>query len=321
MAHNLNFNEDSKEWSFFSTEKAWHNLGQVVAGAKTAEEAIKLAHLDYEVKKFPIAFNQSALEEVPNYKNIGNFFTTVRTDNMVPLGIVQSRYHIVQNLQVFDFFDSIVEKDEAIFETAGALGFGEKIFLTAKLPHYINIKGHDDPTEVYILLTSSHDGSGSVVAGVTPIRVVCNNTLNAALGNLKNKVSIRHTVNSKQGIKEAAKLMGITNLYVREMEDVLNRMNNTYVSDNVAKKLIEQVFQSQKEDSTRIKNIREDVWKAYHMGAGQNGIIGTAYGLYNGISFYLSHKNYNTKESKFKSLYLTGENKLQKSFDLILKAL
>jgi len=325
MAHNLNFNEQRQEWSFFSTKKAWHDLGQIVEGAKTSEEAIKLAHLDYEVQLKPIYFDREVSLDglnslMPNL--ITDNYATVRTDTMQALGIVKKRYKVIQNTDVFSFFDNVIDDDDdAIFETAGALGNGEKIFISAKMPHHIEIKGYDDPTEVYVLLTSSHDGSGSIVAGITPIRVVCNNTLNVALGGIKNKVSIRHTVNAKNSLKEAHKLMGITNLYVENMNIIFNKMNKTYIPDNVAKKLIEQVFESQKTDSTRIKNIREDVWKSYQIGTGQEKIAGTAYGLFNGISFYLSHKNYNSNESKFKNLYLMEKNKLQKSFDLILKSL
>ena len=326
MAHNLNFNESKKEWSFFSTEKPWHNLGQIVTGAQTAAEAIELAHLDFEVKLKSLFIDKydSPLQSelVLNPKRLQEHFATMRTDTGDVLGVVQKRYHIVQNKDVFSFFDNVIDTEEdAIFETAGALGLGERIFLTAKMPHHIDIKGIDDPTEVYILLTSSHDGSGSIVAGITPIRVVCNNTLNAALHGLKNKISIRHTANAKHNIKEAHKLMGITNMYVDSMSLVLNKMHKTYISDNVAKKLIEQVFQSQKEDSTRIKNIREDVWKSYQIGVGQDNIVGTAYGLFNGISFYLSHKNYTSETSRFKSLFLTSENKMQKAFNLLQTSL
>jgi phage/plasmid-like protein (TIGR03299 family) len=324
MAHNLNFNEQRQEWSFFSTEKAWHDLGQIVNGAKTSEEAIKLAHLDYEVQLKPIYFDkEAAFNEQDSLmpKLITDNYATVRTDTMQALGIVKKRYKVIQNTDVFSFFDNVIDDDDAVFETAGALGNGEKIFISAKMPHHIEIKGYNDPTEIYILLTSSHDGSGSIVAGITPIRVVCNNTLNVALGGIKNKVSIRHTINAKNSLKEAHKLMGITNLYIENMNIIFNKMNKTYIPDNVAKKLIEQVFKSEKIDSTRIKNIREDVWKSYQIGIGQEKITGTAYGLFNGISFYLSHKNYNSNESKFKNLYLTEKNKLQESFNLIIKSL
>lgn len=312
MAHNLNFHNN--RYSFASTEKAWHGLGQIVEGAMTAEEVIKLAQLDFEVTKEKIytTFNG-------NFLNIPGKKATIRTDNKTVLGVVSDRYHVVQNKEVFTFFDAIVDNDEAIYETAGVLGLGERIFVSAKLPYYINIKGHDDPTEVYIILTSSHNGTGSIVAGITPVRVVCNNTLNMALRNIKNKVSIKHTLNAKQKLHTASNLMNITNSYVKQMNDIFNNYSTHYISDDAAKGLINKVFESQKKDSTRIKNIREDVWKCYQTGIGQENFVGTAYGLLNGISFYLSHKDYTSQERRFESLLLTSDNKLQKAHDELLK--
>ena len=130
MAHNLNFNKKTGTWSFAShLEKAWHGLGQVVEKAMTSEEAIKLANLDYQVEKAKVTF------EANNQPNvIDGYYATYRTDNNQYLGMVKSRYEIVQNTEAFGFFDSIIDEGEAIFETAGVLGNGERIFVTAKLP-------------------------------------------------------------------------------------------------------------------------------------------------------------------------------------------
>lgn len=94
-------------------------------------------------------------------------------------------YQIVQNADAFAFFDAIVGGEDGIlYETAGALGNGERIFITAKRPDYICVGNGDDITEKYIFLTTSHNGTGSITAAFTPVRIVCQNTLNAALGNM-----------------------------------------------------------------------------------------------------------------------------------------
>jgi len=108
------------------------------------------------------------------------------------------------------------------YETAGALGKGERIFITAKLPDYITVGGND-LIEKYLFLTTSHDGFGSITAAFTPIRIVCNNTLNAALRNNTNAFKIRHTVNAKERLEEAHKLMGITNLLSSQLEGIFNQ--------------------------------------------------------------------------------------------------
>lgn len=134
MANNINYNELTAQRSLFSMkEKAWHNLGQVIQDYPTSAEAIHHAGLDYEVEKRKL-FTPSIQDitiEVPNY------FSTVRTDNDAILGVVGKDYQIVQNRDAFSFFDTIVGGEDMLYETAGALGKGECIFITAKLPNYI----------------------------------------------------------------------------------------------------------------------------------------------------------------------------------------
>jgi phage/plasmid-like protein (TIGR03299 family) len=216
---------------------------------------------------------------------------------------VGGRYEIVQNAEAFIFFDSITEAGAAIFETAGALGNGERIFISAKMPEFINIAGTEDNTEIYVILTSSHDGSGSIVAAITPIRVVCQNTLNAALKNTKNKISIRHTANAKYNLENAHKLLGITHRYTQELNECFNFLAKKSITDEQVKKLVQDLFKSEKEDSSRIKKIQEAVFASYHTGIGQNEIMGTAWGAYNGITHYLDHdRKYKNAAVKFDSL-------------------
>jgi phage/plasmid-like protein (TIGR03299 family) len=175
MAHNLNFNELTGEYSFFSTkQKSWHGLGKVVAGYPTSAEALVFAGLDFDVIKSPLFTQVNGMVSTPdgiNYRNISldipDTFATVRTDTNQVLGVVGKDYEIVQNRDAFSFFDSIIGGDGILYETAGALGNGSRIFITAKLPGYIRV-GDDDLTEKYIFLTTSHDGSGSITGAFTP---------------------------------------------------------------------------------------------------------------------------------------------------------
>src|SRR5258706_9386499 len=230
MAHNINFNQQTEKHSFFSVqEKAWHGLGQIVQDYPTSAEAIKFAGLDYKVEK-------RKLFTYDNENNIGNpdidiiipeievpnFYATMRTDTEQVLGVVGKEYEIVQNADAFSFFDAIVGGDGIMYETAGALGKGERIFITAKLPDYIKV-GNNDLIEKYLFLTTSHDGFGSITAAFTPIRIVCNNTLNAAFRNCSNSIKIRHTQNAKERLEEAHKVMGISNRLSGYLETTFNQ--------------------------------------------------------------------------------------------------
>lgn len=185
MSHHINRNTITGQDSFMSVkQKAWHGLGQIIEDYPTSAEAIKHAGLDYTVEKRPLfTVDHSHFKDADGYFDelqpnilVPDFYANVRTDTSDVLGVVGKDYRIVQNSEAFAFFDSIVGgKDGILYETAGALGKGERIFITAKLPDYIRV-GRNDCIEKFIFLTTSHDGYGSITAAFTPVRVVCQNS-------------------------------------------------------------------------------------------------------------------------------------------------
>ncbi|WP_312422538.1 DUF932 domain-containing protein [Epilithonimonas sp.] len=342
MAHQLNFNNRTGKYSFFSVkEKAWHNLGQIVQEYPTSEEAIKFAGLDYEVEKSPlftkgagIMENTNGIEMIDSELEVPNYFANIRTDNNTVLGVVGKDYHIVQNREAFSFFDSIVGGGNGIlYETAGALGNGERIFITAKLPDYIRVGNGDDITEKYIFLTTSHDGSGSITAAFTPVRIVCQNTLNASLKNMSNVVRIRHTAGAKQRLDDAHKVMGLANKLSTELESTFNHWAKIKVGDDEMKKLIQLALCPNKETlnhlrkgnfddvSTVFKNTVDDVF-AYAMISESQQMEttkGTLFGAYNAVTGYFQNvRSYKDNEAKLQSIVLggTAQLKSQKAFDL-----
>lgn len=340
MAHNLDFNEQTGKHSFFSVkEKAWHGLGQIVEGYPNSAEALKFAGLDYTVEKRKLFTfdneNQTANEDteikIPEIE-VPNYYATVRTDNENILGVVGRDYEVVQNVDAFSFFDSIVGGDGIQYETAGALGKGERIFITAKLPDYIKV-GNNDLIEQYLFLTTSHDGFGSITAAFTPIRIVCNNTLNAALRNHTNAFKIRHTANAKERLEEAHKLMGITNQLSNQLEDIFNQWAKVKITDPEIRKLIQmalvpnkevlQNIQAGKEDelSTCFKNITDAAFEYAMTNESQQleTTKGSLFGAYNAVTGYFQNvRTYKNDEAKLKSLLFggTGQMRTQKAFNL-----
>jgi phage/plasmid-like protein (TIGR03299 family) len=323
MAHEINYNEKKGTHSFVSnTEKAWHNLGQVVDGAMTAAEAIELANLDYEVQKVKIhpALESGFGDAIPEK------FATIRTDNNDYLGLVGSRYEIIQNKDAFSFFDSVVDNGEAIFETAGVLGKGERIFITAKLPEDMLVNG--EKCEKYIILTNSHNGTSSIIAGFTSVRIVCNNTLQAAMNDLSNKVSIQHRVGAKDRLSEAYKVMNIASKYMLEVNEVFNQMSDTRLQDEKLKSFIERVMkptykeidpEKEREQSTRFKNQVESIYDfaMTHPTQTTPAALGNVWGGYNAISGYYNYLcNYKSQEQKFNSqLFGNANSRIQKAFE------
>ena len=142
MAHNLEQRGDQTSM-FFTGSVPWHQLGRKLDKPATAAEAMEAARLDYTVVKRPL----KAIIHTRHFADVPNAFATVRTDTNVVLGVVGSRYEPVQNADAFNFFDPLVDRDEAIYHTAGVLGKGEKVWLLAKLPDYIRVgkKGYQLP--------------------------------------------------------------------------------------------------------------------------------------------------------------------------------
>ncbi|GGC33542.1 hypothetical protein GCM10011386_27080 [Parapedobacter defluvii] len=335
MADNINYNERTGKHSFFSVrEKAWHGLGQIVEDYPTSEEAIKFAGLDYTVeKRYLFTYGDDTGPDTEDNDcvmewriDIPDYYATLRTDTDQVLGVVGKDYEIVQNTEAFNFFDSLVGGKGGIkYETAGALGRGEKIFITAKLPDFLRV-GKADLIEQYLLLTTSHDGYGCITAAFTPIRVVCNNTLNAALRSTTKCVRIRHTVNAIDRLREAHKLLGITHRLAEDLEEVFNRWSKVHISDPAVKRLIQvamvpnretlQALQNGNYDalSTQYNNMVESAFEYAMSDPTQQdeSTRGTLYGAFNGVTGYFQNvRNYRNEEAKFKSIM--GGTALQRS--------
>lgn len=341
MAHKI-FNN-----SFVSKkEPAWHEIGKVV-DAMTSKEAIVLGGLDFHVYKkplyvtsnIPLVFGEATkldfvsrqkfpqdegLSDIIEYKQlitVEDKFATVRSDLNIPLGIVGSKYEIIQNQEAFDFFDSIVGEKYADYETVGCLNGGATVFITAKLREEMII--NKDLIDKYLLLTMSHDGSSSIIVMFTPIRVVCNNTLTLALGG-KNKVSIRHTKSAKDRLEASKQVLGIVDQNTLTYQEVFGKMFNIKISDEKAAEIMVKSLgvkpDADMEFSTKAKNTLKALEVYYHEGVGQQGIVGTGWGLYNGITGYLQNvKSYKDAESKFKSTFQTSQVETrEKAFNLIM---
>ena len=340
MAHNLNYNQNNQRHSFFSVkEKAWHNLGTIVEDYPTSSEAIGFAGLDYTVEKRPLFTleNENFNSQIHHQTSkadvlVPNFFATLRTDSQEVLGVVGKDYQIVQNKDAFSFFDSITCADNGVkFETAGALGKGERIFITAKLPEYIKV-GRNDLIEQYVFLTTSHDGYGSITAAFTPVRIVCQNTLNAAFRNQQNAIKIRHTASAVDRLKQAHQLMGITRRLAEEMEQLYNHWAKIRIDDKQVRKLIEIAMSPGKETLLSLKeekfhqlsshylNMVEDVYQYAQSAPSQQQETtkGSLFGAYNAVTGYFQNvRNFANDEYKLKSImYGTGMQRGQTAFEL-----
>ena len=299
----------------------------------TSEEVMIKAKLNYTVDKCELVAKMpfkdenadSILDEVNEgkaflngtnvFRDCPNTYATYRTDVNIPLGNVKSKYEVVQNISAFNFFDDAIGKDKAIWQTAGYFGNGERIFVSAKLPDNITVKG--DKIENYLVFANSHDGTSGVNILFTPIRVICQNTLNAAIRNAESFIRFRHTASVNSKLLSAAEILGISKQKAIVAEQMFNAMTDVKFDDKSTMEYIASIYLTDAEFervksideksginrlftrsgqliqdaqiSTRKVNMLYDTFNYYIDGPGQAEFRGTAYGAYNAITGYYSN--------------------------------
>lgn len=215
---------------------AWHGLGTVLdEDVVTAERAIELAGLDWEVIPVPIEANITAGGLVgPNYPGtvaddqtvpISSHRALLRSSDHAVLGVVGHAYTPVQNREAFAFMDALVDSGEAKYHTAGSLKGGKRVWLLARVGEGIRIGGLDDELiDPFILLSNGHDGRASLTVTPTPVRVVCQNTVRMALKGSQVAWVARHTSGVTQRVSEARRTLGLTFTYYQQLEAVGNEL-------------------------------------------------------------------------------------------------
>ncbi len=258
----------------------WHNQGIKLNNPKTAREAIQIAGSDYTVAK-------KQLESKAGLKQ--DAYTTVRTDTGDILGTVNKNYKPIQNVDAFTFFDTLVAENEAIYETAGFFGKGERIWILAKLTGYLMVHGNDIVNK-YLLLTNSHDGSSQIRARVTPIRVICNNTLTAALQGAGD-IPIHHMPDAVYNLERALTLLGQSISLYEELDVVFNNMASKKIADDHLREYVRALVPDNEAmlNTIRAEKIRDSVLHLHESGLGAHLARGTVWGAFNSVAEYTDH--------------------------------
>lgn len=275
------------------------------------------------------------------YRNCPNAFATYRTDKNIPLGLVKSKYEVVQNTDAFKFFDEAIGPDKALWQYAGCVGYGEEIYVAAKLPITTKV-GNNDPIENYLVFSNTHDGTRSVTIMFTPVRVFCTNCLNSALDKADSYIRIRHTESVKGKLHEGAEILRIACEYAKNSEQLYNalftiKMNDDQVleylsnlvlsdkerlalyehdSENGYKKLINREYLTLERTgiSVRKANQIQNMFEYYMDGIGQQQIAGTAWGAYNAVTGFYSNVANLEGAKRFDSLLFgSAQSTMQKA--------
>ncbi|MCL2774829.1 MAG: DUF932 domain-containing protein [Oscillospiraceae bacterium] len=270
------------ETMFYVRQTPWHGLGVKVAEALSSEEALEKSGLNWTVTQQPIYTAQGQL--IPNYK------ANIRETDSQILGVVSDRYQIVQNYEAFAFTDELLGMSVK-YETAGSLQNGRRVWLLAKLPEKYIIMG--DKIEPYIVFSNSHDGSAAITVAMTPVRVVCQNTLNLALRQAKRTWSARHIGNIQGKMHEAQETLELANTYMSELGKEIDTLNRIKLSDTKILKFIDDLIpMPDNATDIQMKNVkqqRDDIITRYFDAPDLQGLNKNAYRFINAVSDYATH--------------------------------
>ncbi len=270
------------ESMFYVREKPWHGLGTMVREAPSSADALRLAGLDWPVRQEPVYTFDGA--EVSGYK------ANVRDSDRKVLGVVTDRYKVVQNREAFSFTDELLGEGVR-YETAGSLMGGRKVWILAKLPNEYIIAG--EQISPYLVFSNTHDGSGAVKVAITPVRVVCNNTLNLALNTAERSFSMIHTGDVREKVKEAKDTLLMGRKYMEELGKEFETLRKKNLSDRDVSDMIEALLPMEQNASLRTRNNivrqRSDLAMRYYEAPDLKGLGKNAYRFINAVSDYATH--------------------------------
>ena len=305
------------ETMFYTREKPWHGLGTRVEEAPSSADALRLAGLDWQVVQQPIYTEGKEL--------ISGYKANVRDSDGKVLGVVSERYRIIQNEEAFSFTDALLGQGVR-YETAGSLQEGRKVWLLARLPReYIMSGEHISP---YLVFSNTHDGSGAVKVALTPVRVVCNNTLNLALDTAKRSWSMIHTGNIRDKIKEAEDTLFRAEKYMERLGKEFEDLRGREVTDGQIREYIEQLLPIE-EDATPIQSrniirLRKDMERRYYDAPDLQDVGNNAYRFINAVSDFATHarplrRTANYNENLF-SRTMDGNPLIDRAYQLVRAA-
>ncbi len=305
------------ETMFYTREKPWHGLGTMVQEAPTSKAALGLAGLDWKVI-------QKGLETCDGTP-IPGFKANLRDSDSQVLGVVTDRYKVVQNEDAFAFTDALLGEG-VTYETAGSLQNGRRSWILAKLPQRYIISG--DEITPYLVFMNSHDGTGAIKAAMTPIRVVCQNTLNLALKTAKRTWSADHVGDIRGKMGDAKNTLLYANRYMQELGKAIDSLNRIKLSDRQVYEYIDALFpladnasDTQKKNLARLK---EDVKTRYFDAPDLKEVGKNGYRFVNAVSDFATHseplrKRGNYREGLF-ARTVEGNAMIDRAYELVKAA-
>lgn len=272
MAHEV-------ETMFYTREVPWHGLGIRLEAPPTSADAIVAAGLDWTVEKRPLQTTDGII--------LPHSYATVRTSDKKPLGIVGNVYKIIQNKEAFDFTDLLLGQG-VTYETAGSLFGGQKIWLLARLEPQMVL---GDKVVPYLCFVNSHDGKGAVKVAITPIRVVCNNTLNIGLHQAARTFSTKHTGDIKGKLATAQTALQLASTYMASLQAEAEVLAAKKISDEKFDEIAKELLMPKEATAMVFERAkaRIELLKSRANVPDLANFKGTAWGVLGAVSDFVTH--------------------------------
>lgn len=281
------------ESMFYTREKPWHGLGIMVAEAPNSKDALRLAGLNWKVLQEPVYTENKEL--IQGYK------ANVRNSDRKVLGVVTDRYKVIQNEEAFAFTDALLGEGVR-YETAGSLQEGRRVWMLARLPREFIIGG--ERISPYMVFSNTHDGSGAVKTALTPIRVVCNNTLNLALRTAKRSWSMIHTGDISGKIEEAKNTLLLADEYMTALGQEFENLRKIKLSERQVQDYIKLLLPMEEnytlQQKRGIEKLREDMRMRYFDAPDLKDVGNNGYRFVNAVSDFATHSTPRRKTANYK---------------------
>ena len=281
------------ETMFYTREKPWHGLGTMVAEAPNSKDALRLAGLNWKVLQEPVYTENEEL--IQGYK------ANVRDTDRKVLGVVTDRYKVIQNEEAFAFTDTLLGEGVR-YETAGSLQEGRRVWMLARLPREFIIGG--ERISPYMVFSNTHDGSGAVKTALTPIREVCNNTLNLALRTAKRSWSMIHTGDISGKIEEAKNTLLLADEYMTALGQEFENLRKIKLSEKQVLDYIKILLPMEENYSLLqkrgVEKLRADMKMRYFDAPDLKDVGNNGYRFVNAVSDFATHSTPRRKTANYK---------------------
>ncbi|GAA2107927.1 DUF932 domain-containing protein [Streptomyces synnematoformans] len=276
--------------ALYASSPAWHGLGQIIPGGTTdVDKVLAMSGLDFTVTTVPAMY-----EWLGELRRHDGRFTTVREDTGEALGSVGKKYVPIQNADGFGFLQELVGETDVVWESAGALRGGRRVFVSIRLPQTVTVDadGINDEIVPYVAIFNDHTGGGGFTCVVTPWRPVCANTERFAVRDAHTSWTVRHTRGATAAIREARRTLGLSVRYFEQFTAEENALARTDIAVADFHAVLGALWPLEEDATDKVKaNHAERTEQLDAMFRAEAGRLGrTAYAAERTITDFLDHR-------------------------------